>query len=371
MKRYTRSSIESPPDWENLNNNSISNLKLILKELEASYPDNLDRDELIALIKNKINSPHLIPFKSSKMIVRDINDDFEIVKESMLIEEADYVEQFPDIYPENPSNSEKIDNYIEERFENRLYSRNDSIENPDQESLYKGSETISQTIVSMPKQSFLFPKVPPNSSVSQYSPVSTQTQSTPRLLNSFSSSSLSTHGVRDDLSSLLIFFGSILVLFSSAILARARHFPCPEHAICSLFSFTCRSGFHAEGDQCIDDSISSETYLALKAIRIISNEYSSCIFHTPQVSTESLLLQIPDINITHLFKTYNVFENEYGLLEVSIMKPPLICRFIIYGDKHPSLAGFLLILVFTLVYYVFKATLYVVYIIKPKRTRFV
>lgn len=66
----TRSVTETPPDWTDLNNNTKAGLFQILKDLKIVPPENADRDQLIRLIRQKLTSPRLSPYKSTGMLSR-------------------------------------------------------------------------------------------------------------------------------------------------------------------------------------------------------------------------------------------------------------------------------------------------------------
>lgn len=172
----TRSSTETPPDWTDLNSNTKAGLFQILKELKIAPPQNADRDQLVRLIRQKLTSPRLSPYKSTGMLTRpadnlipnsddddipaqesvepedDENDtDFEVPPMESESVSQNTIQEEPEGKVEEPKQPERVptppkseEKKIEEPVEpeHRIYSPTRTIKTPERSVLFPSSQPL-------------------------------------------------------------------------------------------------------------------------------------------------------------------------------------------------------------------------------------
>ena len=293
IKKYTRSSIETPPDWSNLNNNSIANLHLIIKELNVNIPENAERDELIRLINLKISSPHLTPFKNFKFSSSQNNNVNDDDNDTIL-----------------PS------------FEN------DSVE--------INNNNFSPLIINNSNNSKLF--LSKENSSRLFSPSLIQFNKKKKKI---------------DYNYILLLIGTILVFISVYIFLNAKKKLCPKNANCGLFSINCNKKYILINNKCIKSNKSISSIQINSAINLIKNQNSQCLGITPKWTLLSIKELFPEINLKILSK-FDIIENIEGYLITKNHKKKLICLLLKFGDSHPVFSGFIIFIFIFLFYFIFN-----------------
>lgn len=373
MNKSLRSSQEDPPNWLELEKNSLSQLKRIISELSVVPPKNVTREILISMIQHRLH-PVKSKNKNNGIIQREVNDvndkginlhdhiegleeeEEEVNEEGINLH--DHIERLREEEGSDISNDDiQLPHSFDDKSLNLDISESNgflkdddnlTINNESNQTTYISDGIILQEEVSQPhkystcNESFsYFSNTPPSKSPVFKEPVSNHSSSSKtKIVNNKKSNSI---GFFNEFKFGIMVFLIGIYLSHFLFMEEIEETYCPKNAICKNNKIICKNGFVLITNHCFPKENISLYYNTLTASRYISLNDGKCIGKKSFIKSEVIMKKFPKASIPLMLsnKEFNIYQSKEFLRS---SKPKKLNYCSLASSSLPNIIRLLLII---------------------------